>query len=156
MGQAHRDPQTALQSTFYIGWNWARVFILLFLVVFAGLLGFYLPPTGQLSHHDISRASLEQLASHCKDIVPISSDEFLDRQIKLAEVLYASGGTAYIAEPGPNTQYFANFSRSQWPLSERPFLFVIAPMMPDTSNFDKVLPQITIVTPKVCISDHLK
>ena len=34
---------------------------------------------------------------------------------------------AFIAEPGGTTQYYANFSRNEWELSERPFLLVVTP-----------------------------
>ncbi|KAF9532322.1 Creatinase/aminopeptidase [Crepidotus variabilis] len=91
---------------------------------------------------------LEQLGSHCALVPPISQEEYVDRQQRLVEVLYGLGGAAYIAEPGANTQFFANFSKAQWPLSERPLLLMISPMIKNASESDKVLPKITIVTPK--------
>lgn len=61
------------------------------------------------------------------DVQPISAQEFLARQDKLAQVLKREKVDAFIAEPGGTTQYYANFSKSQWELSERPFLLVVTP-----------------------------
>jgi len=61
------------------------------------------------------------------DVRPISAQEFLARQDELAQVLKREKVDAFIAEPGGTTQYYANFSKLQWELSERPFLLVATP-----------------------------
>jgi hypothetical protein len=60
-------------------------------------------------------------------VQPISTKEFLGRQSKLANVLKDEDVDAFIAEPGGTTQYYANISKYQWALSERPFLLVVTP-----------------------------
>ncbi|KAF8905970.1 Creatinase/aminopeptidase [Gymnopilus junonius] len=90
------------------------------------------------------------LASHCANIPPISSSEFHARQTELANTLFTLNASAYIAEPGANTQFFGNFSKTQWSLSERPLLLVISPENSgsnDGTSF-KVRPRVTILTPK--------
>jgi Xaa-Pro aminopeptidase len=62
-----------------------------------------------------------------KDIPPIAKAEFLRRQEHLATQIGEEKVDAFIAESGGTTQYYANFSGSQWGLSERPFLFVVTP-----------------------------
>ncbi|KIM49269.1 hypothetical protein M413DRAFT_438439 [Hebeloma cylindrosporum] len=86
------------------------------------------------------------LASHCASTSPIRHSEYLARQTSLARTLHSLGAKAYIAEPGANTQFFANFSKAQWTLSERPLLLVISPITKDGQT--QVLPEVTILTPK--------
>jgi len=92
--------------------------------------------------------SLERLAGHCKNVSPISKEEYLTRQTDLATVLASLGGTAYIAEPGANSQFFGNFSNSHWHLSERPLLLMISPVSADALG-GSIIPQVIILTPKV-------
>lgn len=91
------------------------------------------------------------LASHCANIPPISSSEFHARQTELANALFALNASAYIAEPGANTQFFGNFSKSHWSLSERPLLLVISLETPEFNQElgVKIRPRVTILTPKV-------
>lgn len=83
---------------------------------------------------------------HCESIFPISQDEYQVRQATLAHTLHASNASAYIAEPGASTQYFANFSTSDWKLSERPLLLIITPIT-SLSTTD-IQAQVAILTPK--------
>ncbi len=117
---------------------------ILIVLLFFGL-GSYLWGVHLTAEPTLSRTSLRRLASHCAEISPISKGEYLERQTKLAHTLYSLGGQAYIAEPGANTQYFANFSIAEWYLSERPLLLIISPV----TNESGILPQVTILTPKV-------
>lgn len=117
---------------------------ILILLLFCGL-GSYLYGVHLTAEPTLSRAALRRLASHCTEIPPISKEEYLERQTKLAHALQSLGGQAYIAEPGANTQYFANFSKAEWHLSERPLLLIISPVTSESG----ILPQVTILTPKV-------
>ncbi|TFK29794.1 peptidase M24 [Coprinopsis marcescibilis] len=89
------------------------------------------------------------LAQHCANVPPISQAEFEGRQNSLATTLLQLGASAYITESGVNSQYFANFSLSDWKLSERPLLLIIAPVQ----NESGALPEVTILTPKF---EHLR
>jgi len=86
-----------------------------------------------------------RLTSHCASTPPIRHSEYLARQTSLAKTLHSLGAKAYIAEPGGNTQFFANFSKAQWTLSERPLLLVISPL---TKEFEdgktQVLPEASL------------
>ena len=84
---------------------------------------------------------------HCESISPISQEEYQVRQTTLAHTLHALNASAYVAEPGAITQYFANFSTSDWKLSERPLLLIITPII-SVSTAD-IQAQVTILTPKV-------
>ena len=90
------------------------------------------------------------LSTHCARVSPIAASQFQQRQTKLAQTLYALGAAAYIAEPGPNAQYYTNISLSDWWLSERPFLVVITPEVAHASMAsDKpVEAKVTIITPR--------
>lgn len=93
----------------------------------------------------------DHLAVHCRDIAPIQASEFIARQTALARVLNSTGSAAYIAEPGSNSLYFANVSRSYWSLSERPFLVVITPHTGSSSSSsasNTISANITILTPR--------
>lgn len=87
-----------------------------------------------------------QLDSHCSAVPPILKLEFDARQVALASVLHKLNASAYITEPSANSQYYANFSSSNWKLSERPLLLIARPQ-PDAHG--KVEPEITLLTPKV-------
>jgi len=93
-----------------------------------------------LASQSVWRAPLR--ASHCHDTLPIAKDEFHQRHTALLTVLRDLNASAYIAEPGPNTAYYANFSSSKWKLSERPLLLLINPQDPGPKS-------ITLLTPKV-------
>ena len=82
------------------------------------------------------------LRPHCQHTLPIARDEFHQRHTALLTVLRNLNASAYIAEPGPNTAYYANFSSSEWQLSERPFVLLITPQDPGPKS-------ITLLTPKV-------
>lgn len=87
-----------------------------------------------------------QLDSHCSAVLPILKPEFNARQVALASVLHKLNASAYITEPSANSQYYANFSSTNWKLSERPLLLIIRPQF-DTQG--KIEPEITLLTPKV-------
>ena len=91
------------------------------------------------------------LSVHCAHVSPIAASQFQQRQNKLAQTLYELGAAAYIAEPGPNAQYYANISLSDWWLSERPFLVVITPEVAHASmaaDKPEVEAKVTIITPR--------
>ena len=97
-----------------------------------------------------SQNDFSTLSAHCARVSPIAASQFQKRQIKLAQTLYDLGAVAYIAEPGPNAQYYANISLSDWGLSERPFLVVITPEVAHASNASdkpEVEAKVTIITP---------
>ena len=61
------------------------------------------------------------------------------------------GAAAHIAEPGPNAQYYANISLSDWQVSERPFLVIITPEVVHASitpGKPEVEAKVTILTPR--------
>lgn len=72
--------------------------------------------------------------------------EYISRQQRLAELLQELGGVAYIAEPGAQTQFFANFSTTNWKLSERPLLLIITPER--NAEDDGVTAKVSVLTPK--------
>ena len=126
----------------------------LFFVGFVFVLStlFYRPVTLSLSWHAPWLSPYAHLAFHCASIEAISSSEFLARQTELSRTLFDLNATAYIAEPGASSQFFGNFSKSQWSLSERPLLLVISAN--SGSGFSdemasNVQPMVTILTPKV-------
>ena len=91
------------------------------------------------------------LSTHCAHVSPIATSQFQQQQIKLAQTLYDLGAAAYIAEPGPNAQYYANISLSDWRLSERPFLVVITPEVAHASMASdklEVKAKVTVITPR--------
>lgn len=92
------------------------------------------------------KPNFQYLADHCSSLGPISPVEYHERQTKLATTLQSLNALAYIAEPGPNAEYFANLSLSQWRLSERPFLLMISPMKVVDLDME-VGTQVTIITP---------
>ncbi|PPQ99115.1 hypothetical protein CVT26_014365 [Gymnopilus dilepis] len=125
----------------------------LFFVGFVFVLStlFYRPVTLSLSWHAPWLSPYAHLAFHCASIEAISSSEFLARQTELSRTLFDLNATAYIAEPGASSQFFGNFSKSQWSLSERPLLLVISAN--SGSGFSdemasNVQPMVTILTPK--------
>ena len=91
----------------------------------------------------LSSWSNPHFASHCASSTPpIRYSEYLSRQTSLARTLHSLGAKAYIAEPGGNTQFFANFSKAQWTPSERPLLLVISPLTKELEDGTKqVLPE---------------
>jgi hypothetical protein len=104
----------------------------------------------------LSETSYSHLSGHCESVASISHSEFLSRQVELAKTLHDLGASAYIAESGANTQFFGNFSKAQWSLSERPLLLIIAPGILE-SQVAEIRPLVTVLTPKVskhkpCIS----
>ena len=87
------------------------------------------------------------LSSHCAGIAPISSPEYHARQTNLAKTLYTLNASAYITEPSANSQFFANFSTTQWFLSERPLLLILTPSFDPVDG--SVEAKVTILTPQV-------
>jgi hypothetical protein len=86
-----------------------------------------------------------RLTTHCASTPPIRHSEYLTRQTSLAKTLHSLGAKAYIAEPGGNTQFFANFSKAQWTLSERPLLLVISPLTKESEDGKiQVLPEASL------------
>jgi hypothetical protein len=96
-----------------------------------------------------STSTYSGLEAHCSSILPISQSEFIARQMSLAKTLDSLGAAAYIAEPGAYSQFFGNFSKAQWSLSERPLLLIITPDAAGVVNSNGVRPQVTVLTPKV-------
>lgn len=96
-----------------------------------------------LTYHSANYGPWAGLARYCADAQPISGSEILQRQENLAKLLYDNGASAYVAEPGANTQYFGNISEASWHLSERPLLLLISPTLQGASVSAKV----TIITP---------
>ncbi len=80
------------------------------------------------------------------NVPPISKAEYSSRQKRLAELLRDSDGVAYIAEPSAQTQFFANFSTTNWKLSERPLLLIIT--LEENAADDKVTAKVSVLTPK--------
>lgn len=133
-----------------IGSKLRRVLVLGSMLVGCGLLLLspsYLTTSQNYEIHvdPLSPESYSHLTSHCSSISPISHSEFASRQANLASALHSLGASAYIAEPGANTQFFGNFSKAQWSLSERPLLLIIAPVVHE----GEVQSQVTILSPKV-------
>ncbi|KJA18571.1 hypothetical protein HYPSUDRAFT_45097 [Hypholoma sublateritium FD-334 SS-4] len=132
-----------------IGSKLRRVLVLGSMLVGCGLLLLsppYLTTAQNYEIHDdpLSPESYSHLASHCSSISPISHSEFASRHANLASALHSLGASAYIAEPGANTQFFGNFSKAQWSLSERPLLLIIAPVVHE----GEIQSQVTILSPK--------
>lgn len=98
-----------------------------------------------LWHH--SSSDFQSLSSHCAEIPSISSLEYHTRQTDLARTLHALNASAYITEPSANSQFYANFSTTQWFLSERPLLLIITPSFNPVDGV--VEKKITMLTPKV-------
>ncbi|KAI0313629.1 Creatinase/aminopeptidase [Amylostereum chailletii] len=84
------------------------------------------------------------LSSHCAHVPPISAAEILQRQKTLAETLHALNASAFVAEPGANTMYYANVSGSAWHLSERPLLLLIAPTVGEDGAVEAA---VSVLTP---------
>ncbi|CAA7267911.1 unnamed protein product [Cyclocybe aegerita] len=123
------------------------------ILIVAGLTWIFAIRYGQSQVFDVSlpldSPHYQRLKYHCADVPPISKDEYLTRQTDLAELLHTLGGKAYIAEPGANTQFYANFSNTNWRLSERPLLLLISPTVSKSpAGETRVQPQMTILTPK--------
>lgn len=76
---------------------------------------------------------------------PISGSTYISRQNQLAQILHDLGAEAYIAEPGAQTQYFANFSATNWKLSERPLLLIVTHQ---TGKDDSIVAKVSLLTPK--------
>ncbi|KDR81467.1 hypothetical protein GALMADRAFT_239417 [Galerina marginata CBS 339.88] len=91
---------------------------------------------------------LPELALHCSNIPAIQSSEYYTRQIELAKTLHDLNASAYIAEPGANTQFYANFSKSQWSLSERPLLLIVSTELFESDHGVDIRPRVTVLTPK--------
>jgi len=137
------------------GWNISKVIVgivsLFFCVLWFSRNGLFDPK----SSFDFELAGYAHLASHCANIPPISESEYYGRQIELAKKLYALNASAYIAEPGANSQFYGNFSNTNWKLSERPLLLIISPVVTysasesDHASFVDIQPEVTILTPKV-------
>lgn len=78
---------------------------------------------------------------HCEHLGPISAAEFQARQNSLAKTLVKLNASAYIAEPGPSSLFYGNFSN--WGLSERPLLLIITPQQ----TGDNIEAKVSILTP---------
>ncbi|KAI0797702.1 peptidase M24, structural domain-containing protein [Abortiporus biennis] len=91
---------------------------------------------------DVPHASI-----HCPNVSPIAESSYISRQNALAEVLYNSGASAYIAEPGANAAYFGNISLSNWRLSERPLLLIIIPVVSQDGTTTSFSANISVLTP---------
>ncbi|KAF9453279.1 Creatinase/aminopeptidase [Macrolepiota fuliginosa MF-IS2] len=95
---------------------------------------------------DILSPSASALRHPCiLEVPPVSKAEYLSRQARVAQILQDLNAVAYIAEPGAQTQFLANFSTTNWKLSERPLLVIITPQ---TNDKDKVTARVSLLTPK--------
>ncbi|KAJ7349214.1 peptidase M24, structural domain-containing protein [Mycena albidolilacea] len=81
------------------------------------------------------------ISQHCEHLGPISAAEFQARQNSLAKTLVKLNASAYIAEPGPSSLFYGNFSN--WGLSERPLLLIITPQL----TGDNIEAKVSILTP---------
>lgn len=91
-----------------------------------------------------------EIYNHCSHVKPIGKGEFDLRQLALAQALVDLGAEAYITESSANSQYFGNFSAADWKLSERPLLLLVQPgVQHEQGHAGRVIPQISILTPKV-------
>ncbi|KPI42124.1 putative peptidase [Cyphellophora attinorum] len=78
--------------------------------------------------------NLQRDLSFLKGAQPITVSEFIQRQDRLAAVLYQTGIDAFIVEPGYTFQYYSNVSQQDWEPwepEERPFLMVMQPSIHD-------------------------
>jgi len=99
----------------------------------------------QFGREQLALDPYSHLANYCAHVPAITQDEFLGRQDLLAAALRDLGAAAYVAEPGANTLFYANFSQAHWRLSERPLLLAVSPRPADSGA------RLSIVTPKVAI-----
>ena len=133
-----------------IGYKLRRVLVLSSMLMGCGLFlsspsYFTTSRNYELHGNLLAPESYSHLAGHCASIHPIPQSEFVSRQASLASTLHSLGASAYVAEPGANTQFFGNFSKAQWSLSERPLLLIIAPVVHEGD----IQSQVTILSPKV-------
>lgn len=103
---------------------------------------------------DASLLDYRHLSSHCENISTIGISEYTARQTALAKTLHALNASAYIAEPGANTHFYGNFSKTQWHLSERPLLLIISPVTSESRDGQEIRPRVTVLTPKVMTDKH--
>ncbi|KAG8984572.1 hypothetical protein FRB93_006417 [Tulasnella sp. JGI-2019a] len=108
------------------------------------------PPTLLSSPSSPRRYSTHHFRSHCANIPAITTSEFHLRQTKLSEALSSNHLSAFISEPGPSAQYFANISSSSWYKSERPLLLVVLSQPTETDRESDPLspPKMLLLTPK--------
>lgn len=110
-----------LGATHQPWWHQIAIFILFFLLLSTvAILGPWLLESPTTT----SNLPFEHLHNFCANVSPISAEEYLVRQRRLAQVLLDLNSAAFIAEPGPSMTYYTNV---EWNLSERPFLVVIRP-----------------------------
>jgi len=69
-----------------------------------------------------SAVDFSSLNGYCKNISPITSQEFASRRSCMVSQLQTAGVDAYVTEPGASMLYFSNVT---WSLSERAFLLII-------------------------------
>ena len=138
-----------------VPWNWEtrrpanyrENYTMLRLAVYS-IASLFLGPFG-LYQDGISKSSVYDLTPHCNHVPPISKAEFDSRQAALSSELHRLNALAYVAEPSPNSQFFANFSSANWKLSERPLLLIVRPRS-GKSEAD-IQPDVTILTPTVSL-----
>lgn len=81
--------------------------------------------------------NLQSDLSYLDGVNAISSDEFLTRRDRLAQVLSKDGVDAFVLEPGYTFQYYANISQTDWEPwepEERPFLMLISPIIGENGH----------------------
>jgi Xaa-Pro aminopeptidase len=90
----------------------------------------FVPPRlAQSTQHQRPAPSFDHLSTHCAHLGPIPSISYRTRLRQLAQALHSLHAGAYIAEPGPSAQYFANslFEEDVSRLSKHPWLLVVTP-----------------------------
>jgi hypothetical protein len=91
--------------------------------------------------------NLQKDLSFLRGAQPITVDEFIQRQDRLASILHQAHIDAFIIEPGYTFQYYSNVSQQDWEPwepEERPFLMVVQPFVQDE---DTVTAKTTYLAP---------
>ncbi|EKM82804.1 hypothetical protein AGABI1DRAFT_111373 [Agaricus bisporus var. burnettii JB137-S8] len=125
-------------------WKKYRISLLLCFVFLICYIGFGSPTRFSLFKPEVT---IESPKHPCVSAIPpISRSEYTSRQNRLAQILHDLDAEAYIAEPGAHTQYFANFSTTDWKLSERPLLVIVTPHQ--TGKDGNIVAKVSLLTPK--------
>ncbi|OCH95053.1 peptidase M24 [Obba rivulosa] len=124
--------------------TWGAIVAITFLCVYTALQLNIAPLDSLIRLDGRTHDNFAHLANHCAHIQSIAHHSFLERQQSLARTLLSLNASSYVAEPGANAAFFANVSKSQWWLSERPLLLVISPVI-DTNG--DIRTNVSVLTP---------
>jgi len=114
--------------------NWIRTIIInalcsigLLYTINSFVITIFPQPANESPSAVLETCAWKNLQTHVSllDVPPITRQEFISRQAKLAAALHEAGVDAFIAEPSASTSYYANIS-SSFELSERPFLLMFS------------------------------